>query len=63
MGVPMKYFYMILPIAFVLMTVRVLQINYLKLIKKIDIKDPDAIEVEKNLEESIDKKNYPNSGE
>lgn len=62
MGVPMKYFYMILPIAFVLMTVRVLQINYLKLIKKIDIKDPDALEVEKTLEENIDKKNNPNSG-
>ncbi len=47
MGIPMKYFYMVLPIAFVLMTIRVLQINYLKLIKGIDLRDPDAVEVKK----------------
>ncbi len=46
MGIPMKYFYMVLPISFVLMTLRVLQINYLKLIKGVDIKDPDAVEIE-----------------
>ncbi|SMC60246.1 TRAP-type C4-dicarboxylate transport system, small permease component [Desulfocicer vacuolatum DSM 3385] len=50
MGIPMKYVYMVLPISFVFMTVRVLQINYLKLVKGIDIRDPDAIEVEKTLE-------------
>lgn len=47
MGIPMKYFYMILPIAFTLMTVRVIQINYLKLIKGVDLRDPDAVDVEK----------------
>ena len=31
LGVPMKYFYMILPIAFTLMTIRIIQVNYLKL--------------------------------
>ncbi len=45
MGIPMKYFYMILPIAFTLMTIRVIQINYLKLIKGEDIRDPDAIDL------------------
>ncbi len=52
MGIPMKYFYMVLPLAFGLMTIRVLQLNYLKLIKGIDIKDPDALEVEKVLAEN-----------
>jgi len=46
MGIPMKYFYMVLPIAFVLMTARVIQINYLKFIKGVDIKDPDAVEID-----------------
>ncbi len=46
MGIPMKYFYMVLPLAFLLMTLRILQINYLKLIKGVAIKDPDAIELD-----------------
>ena len=50
MGIPMKYFYMVLPFAFFLMAVRVIQINYLKLVKGVDIRDPDAIEVDKVLD-------------
>ena len=50
MGIPMKYFYMILPFAFILMAVRVIQINYIRYIKGEEIKDPDAVEIEKNLE-------------
>lgn len=46
MGIPMKYFYMILPIAFTLMSIRIIQINYLKFIKGVDIRDPDSIELE-----------------
>ena len=46
MGIPMKYFYMILPFAFVLMTARVIQINWLRFVRGEEIKDPDAIEVE-----------------
>ncbi|MCB1758000.1 MAG: TRAP transporter small permease [Gammaproteobacteria bacterium] len=46
MGVPMKYFYMILPIAFFLMTVRVIQVNYLKFVKGVDVRDPDEQERE-----------------
>lgn len=41
LGVPMKYFYMILPIAFTLITIRVIQVNYLRLFKGVDLRDPD----------------------
>ena len=54
MGIPMKYFYMVLPFAFILMTIRILQINYLKLIKGVDIQDPDAMEVEKAMHDYSD---------
>lgn len=47
LGVPMKYFYLILPIAFTAMTIRILQNNYLRFIKKVDIVDPESQEVEK----------------
>lgn len=58
MGIPMKYFYMILPFAFALMAVRVIQINYIKFIKHEEIKDPDAIDLEKiqDASPSIDSK-------
>jgi len=46
LGVPMKYFYLILPIAFTLMSIRIIQVNYLKLAKGIDIRDPEAEEME-----------------
>ena len=51
LGVPMKYVYMILPIAFALMTIRIIQVNYFKLVKGIDIRDPDKQEVEKLMED------------
>ncbi len=46
-GIPMKYIYMILPIAFALMTIRILQVNYYKLVKGVDIRDPEAAEIDK----------------
>ncbi|PHR24477.1 MAG: TRAP transporter permease DctQ [Desulfotalea sp.] len=46
LGIPMKYFYVVLPISFVLMSIRVIQVNYLKLVKGIDIRDPDTSELE-----------------
>ena len=49
MGIPMKYFYMVLPIAFSLMTVRVIQINWIKLVRGEDIADPDAVDIEKPI--------------
>jgi len=51
LGVPMKYFYMIFPIAFTLMTIRIIQVNYLKLVKGVDVRDPEKAEVDKMLEE------------
>ncbi len=51
LGVPMKYIYVILPLAFTLMTIRIIQVNYLKLVKGIDIRDPDKQDVQKMMEE------------
>lgn len=55
LGVPMKYIYLILPIAFTLMTIRILQVNYLKLVKGIDVRDPEKMEVEKMIKEGLEK--------
>lgn len=46
LGWPMKYVMLVLPIAFVLMTLRVLQVNYMKLVMGIDPRDPDRVEVD-----------------
>lgn len=46
LGIEMKWVYMILPIAFTLMTIRILQVNYQKLIKGEDVRDPDKIDLE-----------------
>jgi len=46
-GIPMKYIYMILPIAFALMTIRIIQVNYYKFVKGVDIRDPEADEIDK----------------
>ena len=50
LGWEMRYVYLILPIAFTLMTIRILQVNYLKLVKGIDPLDPDKVEVTDMLE-------------
>jgi TRAP-type C4-dicarboxylate transport system permease small subunit len=49
-GIPMKYIYMILPLAFSLMTIRILQVNYYKLVKGVDMRDPEAAEIDKLVE-------------
>ena len=54
LGIPMKYIYLILPIAFTLMTIRIIQANYLKLVKGIDVRDPEKAEVEKMMKEGRD---------
>ena len=51
LGVPMKYVYLILPIAFTLMTIRIIQANYLKLVKGIDVRDPEKAQVEDMIKE------------
>ena len=52
LGVPMKYIYLILPIAFTLMTIRIIQVNYFRLVKGIDVRDPDKAGVEKMIQQS-----------
>ncbi len=54
LGVPMKYFYLIFPIAFTLMSIRIIQVNYYKLVKGVDIVDPEKAEVDKMIEEGLD---------
>ncbi len=46
-GIPMKYFYLILPIAFSLMTIRILWNNYERLFKGVEAVDPETEELSK----------------
>lgn len=46
LGWQMKWVYLILPIAFTLMTIRILQVNYIKLVLGRDPRDPDKVEIE-----------------
>lgn len=50
LGWEMRYVYLVLPIAFALMTFRILQVNYLKLVHGIDPRDPDRVEVDDMIE-------------
>ncbi|WP_299358543.1 TRAP transporter small permease [uncultured Paracoccus sp.] len=50
LGWQMKWVYAVLPVAFALMTIRILQVNYLKLVRGVDPRDPDQVEVEELLE-------------
>lgn len=55
LDIKMKYIYLILPIAFTLMTIRILQVNYQKLILNKEIEDPDKVdlaEIEKEFSSS-----------
>lgn len=54
LGVPMKYFYMVLPIAFTLMSIRIIQVNYLKLVKGVDIRDPESSERDHLVEQMME---------
>lgn len=46
LGFHLSWVYIVLPIAFTLMTIRIIQVNYLKLIKGVDIRDPDKIDLD-----------------
>jgi len=54
LGVPMKYIYLILPLAFTLMSLRILWNVYLRVFKGIEPLDPEHEELEK-LKHSADK--------
>ena len=47
LGVPMKYFYMVLPAAFTLMSLRILWNNWVKWSTGAEAVDPEAAEIEK----------------
>ena len=47
MGVPMKYFYMILPLAFLVMSLRILQNMYVKHVMNKKVIDPEEEQIEK----------------
>ncbi|MBC8463467.1 MAG: TRAP transporter small permease [Deltaproteobacteria bacterium] len=49
LGWSMAYIYMIFPLSFSLMTIRIIQVNYLKIVKGVDIRDPDKIKVDEEL--------------
>ena len=46
LGFHLSYVYIALPIAFTLMTIRVLQVNYNRLVKGQEIDDPDKVDLE-----------------
>ncbi len=50
LGWDMAYVYFIFPMAFTLMSIRIIQVNYLKLVKGIDIRDPDKVDIEEEFE-------------
>ena len=56
LGWEMRYVYLVLPIAFTLMTIRIIQVNYLKLVLGIDPADPDKVTVEAVMELAEDEK-------
>ena len=46
LGIEMKWVYVVLPVAFTLMTIRILQVNYIKLVRGDDVSDPDQIDLD-----------------
>ena len=52
LGLPMKYMYMILPVAFTLMSIRILYNVYLTVFKGMELIDPEAAEIEKLKQEA-----------
>lgn len=49
LGWEMKWVMAPLPLAFILITLRVLQVNYMKLVQGIDPRDPDEVEIDSEL--------------
>lgn len=50
LGWNMAYVYYIFPISFTLMSIRIIQVNYLKLVKGVDIRDPDKVDLDEEFE-------------
>lgn len=63
LGWEMRYVYLALPIAFTLMTIRILQVNYLKLVRGLDPADPDRVTVDAAMELAADGAETPGKGD
>ncbi|MEM1004969.1 MAG: TRAP transporter small permease [Pseudomonadota bacterium] len=46
LGFHLSWVYIVLPIAFALMTVRIIQVNYKKIVLDEDLRDPDKVDLE-----------------
>lgn len=57
LGVPMKYIYMILPIAFTLMSIRILWNLYVSVFRGVELLDPEAEQIKKMREQNADQAN------
>lgn len=53
LGVPMKYFYLVLPLAFTLMSVRILWNLYLEVFRGLQLQDPEKAEIEQLRKRAI----------
>lgn len=49
LGWPMRWVMAPLPVAFILITLRVLQVNYMKLVLGLDPRDPDEVEIDSEI--------------
>lgn len=49
LGWPMKWIMAPMVVAFALMTIRIIQVNYMKLVMGIDPRDPDEVDIEMEL--------------
>lgn len=54
LGWQMRWVYLVLPIAFVLMTIRIIQVNWLKLVRGVDPRDPDQVDVDSTPDQPSD---------
>ena len=54
LGWSMAYVYLIFPLSFTAMTIRIIQVNYLKLVKGVDIRDPEKIDVVQEMASTPD---------
>lgn len=62
LGWPMWIIYLILPIAFTLMTIRILQVNWMRLVRGEDPRDPDKIDLEEVKRDMAAGKTDPDGG-
>ena len=60
LGWPMKWVMAPMVVAFVMMTIRILQVNYMKLVLNMDLRDPDEVEIDSELNRA--EQEMPNAG-